>query len=426
MSRAPFIVALFIVAFLPAPLHAQKSGSSSQLSLEDAVRTAFQRSPKLQARQAEVREAEGRLKGARTLPYNPVVEMEAAQRSAPDGIGTDFTIGVTQEVEVAGQRGRRIEAAKAELKAAEAQFTQDQRLVAAEVSLAFFEALRAREILEISRLDMELARTLQDAAQRRLEAGSSTQLELNLATAELGRAEERFFLADGAYGETRAVLAEVTGLDPGVPPEPAGDLAESATPALPPLAELLQNATTNRGDLEALRLTERAVQARLKLARREAFPNLAISGFYGQEGTGDTLIGGGVGLAVPLFNRNQGAIAETRATGQRVSADRAVMHLQVQREVAAAYARYQAATASVSRLRETVLGTLEENFQLLRRAYEAGKTSSTEVVVIRRSFIEARRELVEASLMARRDRVTLELAAGTLTFPKTDTQDTRR
>ncbi len=422
MPRVPIVSALLLLLLVSSPLYAQQGGSSRQLSLDEALRTAFHGSPQLLTWGAEVRETEGRLKGAGTLPYNPVVEVEAAQRSTLEGAGTDFTLGVTQELEVAGQRGRRLDAAKAELKAAEARFSQGRRMLAAEVSLAFFEALRAREILEISRLDMELARTLQDAAQRRLEAGSSTQLELNLATAELGRAEERYFLAQGAYGETRAVLAEVTGLDPGAPPEPSGDLEETTAPALPPLTELLQNATINRGDLEALRLTEQAVQARLKLARREAFPNLAIRGFYGQEGTGDTVIGGGVTLAVPLFNRNQGAIAEARATGQRVAAERTLLQLQVQREVAAAYARYQAATASVGRLRETVLGTLEENFQLLRRAYEAGKTSSIEVVVIRRTFIEARRELVEVALMARRDRVTLELAAGSLTFPQTDTQ----
>lgn len=434
MPRVPLILALVFLSISPSTVTAQQNNTLAQkdipqqLKLEDAVRAAFQRSPRIQMQRAEVQEARGRLLGAQVLLHNPTVGLEAAQRSAPDQTGTaetgiDFTLGVSQELEIGGQRGQRTDAAKADIKAAEAHFLHDQRLLTAEVNLAFFEAVRARDFLEIGRQDMELARTLQNAAQRRLDAGSSTQLDVNLATAELGRAEERFFLAEGAYGETRALLAEVTGGDPGSPPLPVGDLAETASAALPPLTDLLASASSHRGDLEALQQTEKALQSRLSLARRGAIPNLTLGAFYGKEGSTDTLVGGGVNFALPVFNRNQGEIAEANAAHQRASAERALLNLQVQREVAAAYARYQAASRSVSRLQETVLGTLEENFQLLRRAYEAGKTSSTEVVVIRRSFIEAQRELVDAALMARRDRIILDLAAGTLTLPQTDQQD---
>lgn len=427
MSRFLISVTLaLVVLLLPSSwAAAQQPGSLPELTLEDALRQALKGSPQLQVWNAELQEAEARLAGARTLPYNPVVDVEAGKRTSSEGAGADFSVGVTQELEIAGQWGKRIQAATAELSAAQATFTHSRRALAAEVYLAFFEALRSREILEISRQDVELARTLQDAARRRAEAGSSTQLDLNLATAELGRAEERMFLAQGAYLEACSLLAEVIGLDPGAPPEPKGDLMTETSPTLPPLPDLLKSAEENRPDLEVLRLTEQAVQARLKLARSEAYPNVSVGGFYGREGTGDTVVGGGVSVAIPLFNRNQGAIAEARATGQRASAERTVLQLQVRREVAAAYARYQAANASVNRLRETVLGTLEENLQLLRKAFEAGKTSSTEVVVIRRTFIEAQRELVEAAVMARRDRVTLDLAAGRLTLPETEKQDNK-
>lgn len=430
MPRVPLLFALVVpllacLSFESSSVYAQRSDAPQsdapqQLTLDAAVRAAFQRSPRLKMQGAEVLEAKGRLLSARALLHNPVLGLEAAQRSFQGGTGTDFALGVSEELELGGQRGQRTDAAKAELKAAEAHFLHDQRMLTAEVNLAFFEAVRARDILEILRQDVDLARTLQNAAQRKLEAGSSTQLDLNLATAELGRAEERFFLAEGAYGETRAVLAEVTGGEPASPPQPVGDLAETASAALPPLPELLANASNHRGDLEALHQTEKALQSRLTLARREGIPNLTVSAFYGKEGSSDTLVGGGLSLPLPIFNRNQGGIAEASAAHQRATAERALLDLQVQREVAAAYARYQAASRSVSRLQETVLGTLEENFQLLRRAYEAGKTSSTEVVVIRRSFIEAQRELVDAALMARRDRIVLELAAGRLTLPQTD------
>ena len=102
----------------------------------------------------------------------------------------------------------------------------------------------------------------------------------------------------------------------------------------------------------------------------------------------------------------------------RTRAERESAELAAAQETAATYAQYQAASATAKRLQESVLGSLQQNLDLLQKAYEAGKTTWPEVLIIRRSLIDARRELVSAQAEARRAWIQLQLAAGQMPVPQ--------
>ncbi|MEE8526585.1 MAG: TolC family protein [Thermoanaerobaculia bacterium] len=384
---------------------------SSGLTLDQLLEKAFAQSPVLHAERAAVEETRSELLTARTYPFNPELEIEAADRSGPDGSTTDRGLAISQELELAGQRRKRVAAASAEVAAAEADFLRQQRLLAARVEAAFAEAVRGRELLRVASTDAALARDFLDYSKRRLDAGAASQIEVNLARATSGRAERSMRLVEAAYAGARNLLAEVAGLDPAAPPEPLGDLPTSAA-ALPPLSELLDLAVENRADLESFRRERQAAQARLKLALAERFPNLTVGGFYEREEGTDKIFGAGLAISVPLFNRNQGAIARTEATLERVSQENAALRLTVRQEVATAYANLRATRAAAEFLRAEVAGTLEENVDLLQRSFAAGKIGATEVVIFRREFVESQREYLDAAADAWLARVTLDLSTG--------------
>ena len=83
----------------------------------------------------------------------------------------------------------------------------------------------------------------------------------------------------------------------------------------------------------------------------------------------------------------------------------------------AAYERYRAGAASLKTLREQVLGRAEESLELLRKAFEAGKTGWSEVLVMRRALFDARRALVQTQARVRRARVRIDIAAGRMPLP---------
>lgn len=394
-----------------------RSEPGEPLSLEAALGRAFSRHPELASADAAVATARARLEGAGVYPHNPTVLARVGARRGDDGSSaTDFRVFLGQRIQLAGQRRDAVAVGRREVGVAEADRRRRQRLLAAQVHLAFVRALAAKELVAIAVADRELAQRLQRAAGKRLARGSATQLDLNVASAELGRAQARYEDAVADYTASQAELAHAIGASPTKALVPSGEL-DIPLDAVPDLAELTKLAEEHRADLEALRLSEDAARGRLALAKSSAWPDLNVAAFGGREEGTDTILGGSVSVPLPLFNRNQGRIAEARAGRRSAEALREAAELLAAREVVTARARLVADARKASSLRSTVVATLENNLSLLQRALDAGKITWPEVLVIRRTFVDARRELVEASASARRSWVFLQVASGLLPLP---------
>jgi cobalt-zinc-cadmium efflux system outer membrane protein len=406
---------LLVAVAVPAAAGAQQATGAATITLEEALALAQERSPVLRAQGAEVEAARGRLQTARTYPYNPEISLQAARRTSPGGDSTDRAVEASQEIEIGGQRGRRVAVAEASLAAADARLARARRVLAGDVAVAFADVLRARDALRIDEADAAVTRTLLAFEERRLEAGVGTQVTVNLAQASAGRAANRVELARGEYRRTRSALAAVIGLDPAAPPEPAGELSAAAT--LPPLEDLLRSALERRDDLRALREEERAAGDDVRLQRALARPNLVARAFREREEGTDDINGAGLAVALPLFNRNRGAVAEAEAVAARTRAERELAELAARNEVASAIASYEAASAGAEVLRRQLVGTLEENLRLLQRSFEEGKIGRADLLLFRRELVEGQREFLEALAEARRAQVRLELAAGRLDVP---------
>ena len=383
----------------------------SSLTLDQAVQEAAKRSPVLQAQREVVEQARARVVTAKTYPNDPVLAFEGAQRKGPLETDFDREVRLFQVVQIGGQRGRQTRQSSAELEAVLAGYRREERLLAARVAAAFIEALRARELAEVEQANTDLARSLADVARKRFEAGAVPQMEVNLAQVQLGRAERDLRLTTGAYEVSRSVLAEIVGLDPTAPPEPLGELDLPPRKRIP-LHDVVDGALRHRMDLKALRTSINANRAAIEVARRQVVPDLALELFYGQEEGTDRLLGGAIGVRIPLFNRNRGPIAEARSAERQAVAETEAATLEVRREVATARIRYRASAQAARDLEREVLGTLDENLRLLQRSFEAGKTSWTDVLVFRREFVNVQRDYVETVTDARLAAIELDLAAG--------------
>jgi len=401
------------LGLLAAPEYRADEPPLARLTLIQALEEASARSPVLQAQRALVEQVEGRLITAKTYPHDPEVVLEGARREGAGESETDSGVRIAQVVQIGGQRGRQVEQASAELDAARSRLLREERQLAARVSAAFVESLRARELVEVEQASIDLARSLSTVARKRFDAGSVAQMEVNLAQVQLGRAERDLRLAVGAYEVARSLLAEVVGLDPARAPEPDGELDVPTRGELA-LSDLVNGALAHRADLRAFRTTVEATRARIEVARREVVPDLALEAFYGREDGTDRLLGGEIGIRIPLFNRNRGPIAEARAAERRAVADTEAMVLQVRQEVVAARARYRASTEAALDLERQVLGTLDDHLRLLQRSFESGKTSWTEVLVFRREFVDIQRDYIETLSEARLAGIELDLAAGSM------------
>jgi cobalt-zinc-cadmium efflux system outer membrane protein len=405
MSR--WLVVAVICAGAAAPVAA--IAAAEEMTLIEVLEAASV-SPRLARLAAELEAARADLLAASAYPYDPELELEAADRRGADRTTTDRGVSVSQRFELAGQRAARRAAAEADLDGARDSIAHARRVALLDAALSFARAVGDRERLAIERADAELASSFAEVVERRLDAGAATALDLALAQAGLARAERAVASAGGAYRAAQAGLAEVAGAVEAAWIEPAGDLPPLAPP--PPLADVLEGALAERGDLRSARARVEAAGERLRLARSGRVPDLTVAARTGRE-EGDDLAGLSLRLPLPLFRRNRGPIARAGAELAAARAELAVHELAVRRQVGAAHARLTAALEARRQAERLGVTSLEEGLDLVERSFEAGRIGGAELLLYRRELVEGRRQAVAAEAEAWVAAIELAAAAGT-------------
>ena len=387
----------------------------------DLVRRALASNAQLAATRLEIDRARARLRQAGLRP-NPSVDFEQQNGvfNSPGERGT--TIGFSVPLELAGQRGRRIDLAQAELEASEADVADRERRLASEVRLAFIETLSALRELEVTQslyaLDVETARV----AEARVEEGDAAPLELNLLRAEVDRLRARRALFEGRLQASAARLKQLVGV---APDEQLQFREALMSPLLPdPPASLdaaVEIALRTRPDLRFARLSEAVALAGYRLVKAQAAPQVTafvqysdVLGTFDDTPIGvlndrDRLLAFGVSVTLPIFNRNQGAKAEARLAITQAQKRREFTESVVRAEVTAAYRRYEAAQSSVQTYERGVIERSEQNVQTMRAAYQVGAFRVTELLAEQRRLVDMQREMTEA--LAERYRALAELRA---------------
>jgi cobalt-zinc-cadmium efflux system outer membrane protein len=321
----------------------------------------------------------------------------------------ETSIGVSLPLELNGQRKRRVDLAKAELEAAEAEIADRERRLIAEIRAAYAEALAAVRELDITEglntLDMQTARIIE----ARVSEGESAPIELSLLRAEADRAKSRRALVEGRLQTALLRLKTLAGVSPNGPLRLKEDLA-SPTLLKPPasIEEALDLALRTRPDLRLARLIERVAEAGYELARAQGRPDLTAFTRYSRSRSvfDDTPVGAirdkdntvsfGVSVSIPLFNRNQGAKAEAATAIAQAQRRREFAKQVVKADVASAFARYEAAQSAVAIFEQSVLARSTQNIQSIRGAYELGAFRLTELLAEQRRMMDSQREYIEA------------------------------
>jgi cobalt-zinc-cadmium efflux system outer membrane protein len=367
-------------------LPAVAAGEVRRLTLEDALALARERDAEILLAAARVEEARARLAFAgRRLQDNPVLEIAAGPRRGAGEESTDLEAGLEQELGSGGRRAARRAGAEAALARAEAERALAERRLRREVTIAFAEAVLARERLAFRTQDREAVDGLLAATERRHDAGEATALERNRArtAAAAARAEELVAAADRTGSEAR--LQALAGIAPGEEIEPAGG---PQPPPAPPLAALLAR-LDERPDLRALAAELREAEAELALGRALARPAYGVRGGYERE-EGADVVTAGVAVALPWVDRGQTAAAAGRARADALRRALATARAQAEAELRNAAAALAARLAAARELERTALPGLADSAELAAKSLDAGEIDLGEFLLLRREILEVR------------------------------------
>ncbi len=391
------LCALFIIT-LPAV-----ASETKELALSQAITLALEKNPDLQTLRLEEESVKGRIEKARLLLINnPTLEGNVSKKDRPDAEGggkfTNYGFKLSQEFEVAGQRGARINVAEKELARVKLEIRDKERVLISDVKDAFARALSLKKKSGLAKENVRLNEELLGYTKIKLEAGDISGLDVNLAEVELSKAKKELLLAERQYKEALISLQGLLGLAPDMFFAVEGELPSEA-PTLPDKEALKRVALSQRPDSKAIVFEMEKTEAVLKLVKKEASPNITLAGFYDRDERRNA-VGLAISVPLPFFDRKQAEKKEAFAKAEGAKIKAAGLKKTIEREVDQAFNDITAAIEELLLFRKEILVKAAENLKLLNLAFKEGKIGFFEVRLAQKDTIEAQFAYIEAQTRA--------------------------
>ncbi len=342
--------------------------------------------PALELARADLAEALAGVRTARQLP-NPSLGFEDLAFTPRAPAGARWTVAPLIEftIETAGKRRQRTAVAESLVTAARADLASAAWQVRAGVRDALIALWTAQRRADLSQRRAAASAELAAALERRVAAGEESQLELVRAHSAAQQAAVAVDQAERDRVLARSRLAAAVGLPARALDGVALDLAalDRTDPAMlaPPADAQVRAALTSRSDLRAALADYAAAEAGLALAVADQYPDLTLSpGYSWDAGAHRFLLLPASEL--PVFNRNQGPIAEARAHRQAVAARFDALQAQVLGAIDVAQARCTAARRALDGS-DVVMHSEEEHGRRTDRLFAAGEIDRGDLLAAR-------------------------------------------
>ena len=357
------------------------------------VNQALQRNPELNFFVAEIAAAKGAVRTAGTV-RNPELSTEGGYKNSREnsagtrGDGGILALSFSQTFEYPGRIALRKAIANHDLGVAELHLQQFRLTLAARVRSLAYAMTSAHERTKAVHEVASRTQSLNDVLKQRPLAGIAPRLEAEIISANLltfQRQERESTLAEKTIA---AELNQLCGRSANAP------LTVNANPIVftaLSVRSLVEAARSNAFDIR-IRQVELAQQGfKVALSKNERFPAIAVGPFYSLENAIDReqRVGLGVSLPLPLWDRNEGNIASSKARQQQAEASLAVAKREIERRVTQTAATLEAKRAEIETWKDGAMAKLREASELAARNYGLGAVPLTTYVEIQKQYLEA-------------------------------------
>jgi cobalt-zinc-cadmium efflux system outer membrane protein len=371
------------------------------LTLKSLEQTALAQNPTLVQAGAQVRVSRGKALQAGLLP-NPAIGYVSEQMGAEGTAGELQGMFVEQEIVT----GRKLQLSRAkfmqETRQAELQVISQQYRVLYGVRIAFYNTLARQMRLELRRQLRDNSDEATTTVTELVNVGQANRSDLLQAEVALQRAKANLQMAESRYRGAWEELVAIVGM-PNTPPTTLEGKLDFETHKPLDREAALNDLLTCSPQI----LVAQAEVARDRIAvqreRVEPIPNLNVRAETGYNfETDNTVAGVELGVRLPLFDWNQGALMQARAELTRAEAEVARVELALRQRFARTYTEYESAMTLAANYQAEVLPKAKEAYELYLDSFQKRRAAWPQVVDAQREYFELYEEYLDNLLSARR------------------------
>lgn len=325
--------------------------------------------PAMDSARARVEEADAAVITAAARP-NPTIELSPGVPSP-----YLFSLDLLFPLETAGKRGKRILAANNLVDAAQFDLADSAWKVRSAVRTALLDYFLASRERDLLREEENLRTTQVQLLQERLTSGEIPRVDLDTAQIAAAQTHLAAVAAGSRIAEARAALAGAIGI-----PTSSTNGVTLAWDGLdsPPdaaslsAAEIERDAVVNRMDVRRALGQYAAAETNLQLEIAKQYPDVELGPGYAYEET-QNYFTTSLSVTLPIFNRNQGPIAEALAKRKEAAAAVREAQAQVIAQSGQAFTSYTAALNELSESNQSLRTLQNTRLQMTERAAQVGE-----------------------------------------------------
>lgn len=408
MTKYTYLTALVMLIWQPTLANA------NGLDKETAFQKALQNNPTYTAALAKIDEADGsRLQAS--LPPNPnaVFEIEdfAGENENEGFDGAELTLGIEQRIELGGKRSNRTKVADFSFQISKEQAKAQALSLLAETDYAYMRLAVAQERMTLADKRLVLADKTHEIVKKRVGAARSAEIEHTKADIEQAAAEVEQRKAEQEVITAQNDLARLLGRMDATDLDVDADLN-----ALPELVgrNALLDALRNAPQMQAQEFAKMQARSSLDLARSQAVPDptfgLGIRRFNENE---STALVAGVSFPLPVFNRNQGGIAEAKANMIKADAENHAAGLALRQSAIQAWESFAASLVEAKRYQNEIIPSARKAYKQADDGYSRGAFGFLDLLDAQRVLYEVQEARLDSLLSVYEAKAQTDFLMGT-------------
>ena len=360
----------------------QRQPPKRLITLADAIDIFMQRNLQLVAARYDIDTAEAEKLTARLRP-NPQVTVALSglplSLRGPLISEQTYDYTITQSFELGGKRGKRIDVADKNIDVTRAQFEQTVWMLTNDLKRKFYTVLLNESLLKLARENQTTFDEIVKHTAELVQSGEISGLDLKRLEVERLKFDTDVANADRDYevairdlrvtlgGDYRTMDVDVTG----ALEYQAYDFS---------LPDLRDKSLSARPDLKVAKLAQRAADASIRLQDAQRIPDINIGGGLEQVPSGNSSYLFGVGIELPIHNRNQGERAKALIEKQKAQNQEQLVTNQILSDVDKALVAFERQKRRVDLYRTGVLTKVDDIQKLTEFALKAGESTTLELL----------------------------------------------